>query len=200
MNSATPLRTFTSAACLIALAACSVETDTAATPVSCAVYEAVLQDWDSDLSAHEFPPALVLAATTSSKTPSFPLWEEWHPSRGVERRESAELVFDELTALNTNGRIDCDLESLPRWSAIHGDERRSGWLRSPGTLGQGASYAELRLTPVYISPDGRIAMVSLEIELIDVTTSAPLWQDLPSNPSVRLELDDAREWIVTGRY
>jgi len=168
--------------------------------MSCAVYEAVLQDWDSDLSADEFPPALVLAAATSSRMPTFPTWEEWHPSRGVERREFVELGFEELIALNVDGRIDCDLESLPQWVAIHGDERRSGWVRSPGTLGQEASYAELQLTPVYLSPNGRVAMVSWEIELIDVTTGTPLWQDLLVNPSVRLELDDANAWIVTGRH
>lgn len=148
----------------------------------------------------ESPPALVLASATSSSTPSFPAWDEWRAPLEVERHVAAALGLAEFTALNVNGRINCELESLPHWSVIHGEERRSGWVRSPGMLGQEASYAELQLTPVYLSPNGRVAMVSTEIKIIDVTTGAPLRQDLLSNPSVRLELDDANEWIITGRY
>tara|TARA_R110000868_G_scaffold35549_4_gene127407 strand:- start:125 stop:730 length:606 start_codon:yes stop_codon:yes gene_type:complete len=189
------------AAALIALTACSPDPRSGqATATACAVYEAILQDLDTDMSAPEDPPAVVLAAATSSAPPDFPPWDRWRPTRDFALSDTAELALVELISLNDGGVIDCTLEALPHWSAIRGDQRRSGWIRSPGTFIDGNGYAELRLSPVYLSPDGRVAMVATQIELIGVPSGTPRPRHPLGQPSFRLETDDEGVWVVTGKY
>jgi len=169
----------------------------------CAVYAEVLRHIDAQLDSVDAAMPVIIAANSATlRIESFPQWHEWRPVDGVEFDTEPTLHLEAFTPLNTSGRIDCELADLDSWFPIRGETGIAGWMRglAPNPLSDATFYAELKFSPVYLSEDGRIAMLSFASEFVGLPSNeGEIWIDyLPGPFFFRLERAPASSWVVSG--
>ena len=201
MSPVKPLTPFILAFVAISMTACTqAAVDDAP---ECGVYAAVLRHIDTQIDVVEAPmPVIIAANSTTLSIENFPHWHEWRTDDGAEIETAPALQMAAFTPLNIHGRIDCELTDLDSWYPIRSETGIAGWIRSlaPNPLEESTFYSELKFSPVYLSEDGRIAMLSFARESVGLHTyEGEVWTDYMPGPFFfRLERDPVSGWTVTG--
>ena len=107
----------------------------------------------------------------------------------------------EFQQLNDFGRIECQLANRTDWQTIASDQGPNGWVWAPlqpAQIGSDGSLVEARLSPIYISPGGKLAVAQIEFERIS-TIPVETTHFRTSPTAFRLESGQDGGWVVTGR-
>ena len=171
--------------------------------LECAVYAAVLEEVSLEVQSYTQPiPVLITPSITGEYVRSFPDWESWVATSGDHLPAETPLELVAFTPSNPPGPIICTFDNLANWREASLDGERVGWLHAPqeGMSIIAGATAELHLSPVYLSPNGRWAM--LRIETLRVTNEVYLSggaQQWPrGGPAYLLERNESGVWCVVG--
>ncbi|MFY0637329.1 hypothetical protein [Maricaulis maris] len=171
----------------------------------CAVYAAFLAEERKVLDevVHRLPP-IILRAEIGADVDLFPDWSAW-TAIGTDE-DSAATQFDWVffEPVLHSDRISCSFAPDSGWEAITGEAEVSGWIYNPPAPPRldawHGGYGELTLSPVYRSPDRRIALLAMRWDEVWTTRTTEYFHHPAEGTTfVRLQLDENGEWQVTGR-
>ena len=133
----------------------------------------------------------------------FPDWEDWHPVDGDQSPTPDSLSIEALDPLPHAHRISCSFDSVTNWAAIAGESESAGWIlatpASPRLSIYTGSHVELHLSPVYVSADGQLAMMSVGWQEIASVDNPTFFHGPASGVEyVRLQRRLEGQWQATG--
>ncbi|MDF1768626.1 hypothetical protein [Maricaulis sp.] len=173
-------------------------------PSYCAVYEAYLSHAVERLNDPELLLApIIIMNQIGDDVVRFPDWEDWHPVDGDQSPTPDSLSIEALDPLPHAHRISCSFDSVTNWAAIAGESESAGWIlatpASPRLSIYTGSHVELHLSPVYVSADGQLAMMSVGWQEIASVDNPTFFHGPASGVEyVRLQRRLEGQWQATG--
>lgn len=194
-------------ACAVTLGIISCSPDAAPAknePEYCEVYAAYMSHAVERLNDPELLLApIIIMNQIGDDVVRFPGWEDWHPVDGDRLPTPDHFHSEALDPLPHTQRISCSFHSVANWAAIAGEPEPAGWIlatpAAPRLSIHTGSHGELHLSPVYVSADGQLAMMSVGWQEV-ASVDAPSFAHGPTSgvEYVRLQRRMEGQWQVTA--